>query len=74
MDLCSGQTYQMCELEQLHPPILPQILMEHPPWDTAENTPCPQVANSPVKERKANDCSAQWETMGASGTMRRTSS
>lgn len=38
MDLHSGQTYQMCELEQLHPPILPQILMEHPPWDTAENT------------------------------------
>lgn len=39
-----------------------------------ERTPCPQVANSPVKERKANDCSAQWESMGASGTMRRTSS
>lgn len=73
MDVHSGQTYQMCELEQLiHPFFHKHLWNTHP--GIQQRTPCPQVANSPVKERKVNDYSVQWESMGASGTMRRTSS
>ena len=73
MDLHSGQTYHICELEHLHPPILPQTHRNTHPG-IQQRTPCPQVADSPVKERKVNDHSVQWESMGAAGIMRRTSS
>ena len=73
MDVHSGQTYQMCELEQnIHPFFHKHLWNTHP--GIQQRTPCPQVANSPVKERKVNDYSVQWESMGAAGTMRRTSS
>lgn len=73
MDVHSGQTYQMCELEQnIHPFFHKHLWNTHP--GIQQRTPCPQGANSPVKERKVNDYSVQWESMGAAGTMRRTSS